>query len=113
MDERRQAAGLVAKKEDIIAADFRIEEAALAFGGQRPNLPPGDGLCKRCPVVMMGNAGKLGVIQPGAAQATVVPGKTERVDEVQGGAGVGAEADDAAGIGGDLWLLEGDVHGGG
>jgi len=53
-----------------------------------------------------------GVSQPGATQAAVIPGKAERVDEVQHRAGIGAEADDVAGVGRDLRLVKGDMlHG--
>ena len=39
------------------------------------------------------------IVQPGAAQAFVVPRETQRFDQVQIKAGIGAQADDIAGIG--------------
>ena len=109
MNERRQSGGFAAKEKDVIGADGRVVKTALTFGGQRPDVAPGDGLEKRRPVVVMVDVGELGVIQPGATQAAVVPGKAQRVDEVQHRAGIGAEADDVAGVGRDLRLVKGDV----
>ena len=58
---------------------------------------------------MMADVGVFGVIEAGAAQAAVIPDEAERVDKMQGGAGVGAEADDVTGVRRDLRLVEGDV----
>ena len=109
MHERRQAAGFAAKKQHVIRADSGVKQAAFAFCRQRPKWPSGDFLRKRCPIVVVANGSKLGVIQPGAAQAAVIPGKAKRVDEMQHRAGIGTETDDVAGIGRDLRLVEGDV----
>ncbi|EGQ61436.1 hypothetical protein GGI1_06632 [Acidithiobacillus sp. GGI-221] len=53
---------------------------------------------------------KFVVIQPGAAQAAVIPGEAQRLDEMQGGSGIGAKADDIAGIGGYFRLIQDDVQ---
>lgn len=52
----------------------------------------------------------LVVVQPGATQAFVIQFETQRLDQVQLAAGVGAQADDVAGIGWDFGLEQDDVE---
>ena len=52
--------------------------------------------------------GILVVIQPGPAQRLVVEIEAERLDEMQFGAGVGAQTNDIAGIGRNFGLIEDD-----
>jgi hypothetical protein len=47
---------------------------------------------------------ELMVIQPGASQAFIVPGKAHRLNDMQTEAGVGAQADDIPGIRRDFWF---------
>lgn len=109
MHERRQAAGFAAKKQHVIRADGSVKQAAFTFCRQRPKWPPGDFLRKRRPIVVVADGSKLGVIQSGTAQTAVIPDKAKRVDEMQHRAGIGTEANDVAGIGRDLRLVEGNV----
>jgi hypothetical protein len=50
------------------------------------------------------------VIQPGAAQVFVIECESQRANQVQLRAGIGAQADDVAGVGGYLRLVEDDVE---
>ena len=54
--------------------------------------------------------GKFMVIESGSTQPFVIQLKAERLDQVEGEAGIGAEADDVAGVGGDLRLIEHHVE---
>ena len=75
-----------------------------AFGGQREEaLRPG-AVDKRRIVAMPLNGGKLVVIQSGPAQTLIVPGEAHRLDDMQAKAGVGAQADNIAGVRRDLWF---------
>ena len=51
--------------------------------------------------------GQLVIIEPRPSEMAVIEGETKRLDHVQDGAGVGAQTDDVAGVGGDL---RGDQH---
>ena len=51
----------------------------------------------------------LVVIEPGAAQALVVQLKTDRLDQMQVAAAVGAQPDNVAGIRRNFWLKKDDV----
>ena len=53
---------------------------------------------------MTNDGSKLMVVQPRAAQTFVVPRKAHRLNDVQTKTGVGAQADDIAGIGWDFWF---------
>jgi hypothetical protein len=50
------------------------------------------------------------VIQPGAAQQPVFHVEAQRLDQVQGAAGVGRQADHVAGVGRDLGVDEHDAE---
>ncbi|MNS70144.1 hypothetical protein D3C72_1034840 [compost metagenome] len=54
--------------------------------------------------------GILVVIEACAAHVAVFHGKSQRLDQVQAAAGIGAQADHIAGIGGDFWLDQDDVE---
>lgn len=53
---------------------------------------------------------KLAIIQPGAAHPGVINGKSQRFDQVQTRARIGAQADHIAGIGRNLRLVEDDME---
>lgn len=57
---------------------------------------------------MPNDTGVFVIIQAGPAQALVRDVKTERLDEMQFGAGVGAQANDVARVGRDFRLIEND-----
>ncbi len=52
----------------------------------------------------------LPVVESGATQPGVVEGEGERLHQVEGATGVGAEPHDAPGIGSDLGLVEDDAE---
>ena len=54
--------------------------------------------------------GKVVIVQARAPHALVVPVKAQWTNQVQGGAGIGANADDVASIRRNFWLVEHDVH---
>ena len=55
-------------------------------------------------------AGELVVIQPGAFYASIVPGKSQGIDEVQSGTGIGAQANYVARVGRNLGTVQDDVE---
>ena len=57
---------------------------------------------------MNDHGGELVVVEPGAAQVLVAEFEAEWFDEVELGAGVGAQADGVAGIGRNFRLVEDD-----
>ncbi len=58
---------------------------------------------------MLLNRGELAVVEPGASQALVVELESERMNQVQSAAGIGAQAYDIAGIRRNLRLIEHDM----
>ena len=66
---------------------------------------PGRDSRERCPVE---------IVEPGAPQVAVGEGEARRVDEVHADPEAGTQAQQRAGIGGDIGLVEGefDGHGG-
>lgn len=56
------------------------------------------------------DAGPFPVVQTGTAQFGVFQFKSQRTDQVQVGAGVGAQSDDVAGVGRYFRLVEDDVE---
>ena len=57
---------------------------------------------------MNADPGVFVVIQPGPAQGLVLEAETQGFHQVEFGAGIGAETDDVAGIGGDFRLEQND-----
>ncbi len=55
------------------------------------------------------HAGELVVIEPGAPHAGIVEREAERFDQMQLGAGIGAQANDVAGVGRDFRLDQDDM----
>ncbi|MNP40129.1 hypothetical protein D3C76_1337410 [compost metagenome] len=53
---------------------------------------------------MTNHGGELVIVQPGAAQALVVPRKAHWLDDMQTEPGIGAQADDIAGIRWNFWF---------
>ena len=136
-----QAGGLAAKDQAVAGQEAMVVGAFVAAGAQAVQaagegdlscvavgrlagrgLLSGGGSCdhgslhavqKGCPVLVHGHGREFMIIQPCAAHLGVVDGKTQRFDEVQGAAGVGAQADDVAGVGRDFGLDKDDVEHGG
>jgi len=66
-------------------------------------------LKKRAIVMMTRNGGKFVVVQPRAAQALVVPGKSHRFDDMQTKAGISAKTNDVASVWRNFWFVKYDV----
>ena len=49
------------------------------------------------------------IIQPGAFELLVFQRKAQRLHQMQYHAGIGAQADDVAGVGRDFWLVEDEI----
>ena len=136
-----QAGGLAAKDQAVAGQEAMVVGALVAAGAQAVQAAgEGDGPCvavrrlaggdlrveaeccghgslhavqKGCPVLVHGHGREFMIIQPRAAHLGVVDGKAHRFDEVQGAAGIGAQADDVAGVGRDFGLDKDDVEHGG
>ena len=136
-----QAGGFAAKDQAVAGQEVMVVGAFVAAGAQAVQTAgEGDGACvavgclagrglrvgagccghgglhavqKGCPVIVHGHGCEFMIIQPRTAHLGVVDGKAQRFDEVQGAAGVGAQADDVAGVGRDFGLDKDDVEHGG
>ena len=136
-----QAGGLAAKDQAVAGQEVMVVGAFVAAGAQAVQAAgEGDlsgvavgrlagrglggraGRCghgglhavqKGCPVLVHGHGREFMIIQPRTAHLGVVDGKAQRFDEVQGAAGVGAQANDVAGVGRDFGLDKDDVEHGG
>ena len=136
-----QAGGLAAKDQAVAGQEAMVVGALVAAGAQAVqaagegdlscvavgglaggDLRVGAGCCghgslhavqKGCPVLVHGHGREFMIIQPRTAHLSVVDGKAQRFDEVQGAAGIGAQADDVAGVGRDFGLNKDDVEHGG
>ncbi len=53
--------------------------------------------------------GELAVIEPGAPDRASIELESERLDQMQSAAGIGAQTDDVAGIRWNLWLVQDDL----
>lgn len=87
--EQQVVAGLI--------ADGAVRRRAFGGQGKQPLWVFGGE--KGGVIGMATDAGELMVVQPGAAQALVVPRESQRFDQVQVKAGIGTQADDIAGVG--------------
>lgn len=136
-----QAGGFAAKDQAVAGQEVMVVGALVAAGAQAVqtaregdlsgvavgrlaggDLRVGAGCCghggphavqKGCPVLVHGHGREFMIIQPRTAHLGVVDGKAQRFDEVQGAAGVGAQADDVAGVGRDFGLDKDDMEHGG
>jgi len=55
-------------------------------------------------ILMANHGGEFVIIQTGTAQALVVPRKAHRLDDMQTESGIGAQANDVAGIRWNFWF---------
>ncbi|MCY1379188.1 hypothetical protein D9M69_668830 [compost metagenome] len=111
----RQPGRFAAEHEHIPRLETDVRHAALRMRGQRvdagrPGARVGQGLLQR---IVHADRLPFVVIQPRAAHAGVVQFETQGTDQMQLGAGIGAQADGVAGIGRNLGADENDVEHGG
>ena len=105
----RQAASLGTEEERITRQVVGPVVARPAARRQREPARGGDRVQEGLEVRMLMHLCELPVVQAGTAQTLVLEVETERVDQVQGAAGIGAQAYDVAGVGRDFRLVEDDV----
>jgi hypothetical protein len=67
--------------------------AYRASGGDCEHSATGQFVAAGEPVLMYPYGSELGVVETGPAQGAIVDAKTERLDQVQDGAGIGGQAD--------------------
>ena len=102
----REGSGSCVAVEELAGRGLRVRAGCCGHGSLHA-------VQKGCPVLVHGHGREFMIIQPCAAHFCVVDGKAQRFDEVQGAAGVGAQADDVAGVGRDFGLDKDDVEHGG
>ena len=90
----RQSASFRAKHQIIAVLIAHRAVRRRAFGGQGEQAVRLCAFNKRGVIAMALDGGELVVIQTGAAQALIIPGKPHRLDNMQIEAGVSAQADD-------------------
>jgi dihydroorotate dehydrogenase (NAD+) catalytic subunit len=110
VDRSALSAGLGAEHEGVAATVGDLVVALTAARRERKPARWRDGGQKGLETGVLADLGELPVVQPGAAQALVVEFESQRVDQVQGTAGIGAQAYDIAGVGRDLRLIQDDVE---
>ena len=107
----RKTHSLCAEHKPVTWFDVAIGQCCLTAGAK------GEHLCRRAaryphqcrPVRMDSQRGVFVVVKAGAAQARIIERERERRDQVQIATGIGAQADDVAGIRRDFWLYKHDV----
>ena len=75
-----------------------------AFGGQRKQALRLLGSDESLIVSMKFDRGKFVIVQPGATQALIVPGKAQWLNQVELKTGIGAQANNIAGVRWDFWF---------
>ncbi len=104
-----EAGSLGAEHEDVVGDELDI--VVSACGSRRESEPTSRQRCPSTGDVAVHRHGRvLVIVEPAPTQLGVVEGEAERFDEMQVDAGVRAQPDDVAGVGGDLGLDEHDVH---
>jgi hypothetical protein len=98
----RQATGLGAEQQRVARSVGHVAVQPPAAGAEGPQARRGKTLQASRQIRVALHRGVLVVVEPGAAQARVVRLEAERFDQVQRGAGVGAQPYDVAGVGRDL-----------
>ena len=107
-DFARQAACFAAEDEDVVVVQALVEGAGLSRSGHRPAAALAQCQLTGVPVGMPENTGIFMVVETGAAQGLVVDVETQWFDKMQFGPGIGAQADDIAGVGWNFGLVEDD-----
>jgi len=106
------------------AAGFGAEDKTIArleaHGADQPTAARGESeqalgarlqrLHQRVPTGVRLQRGVFVIVEPGAAELFVIQRKTQRFNQVQGAAGIGAQADDVAGVGRNFGLDKNDVE---
>ena len=105
---RRQAGGFLAKNENIVFLQVDRKKIATALGCHREHPSVAKSGLATVPVRMAHDVGVLVIIEPGAATVFVAEVKAQRFDQMQFSAGIGAHADDIAGVGRDFRLVKDD-----
>ena len=100
----RQPVRFGAKQECIAGAVFDIAVCTPAAGlyGKKPRV--GEPAQTSIEIVMNFDFRKIVIVQAGPLQTFVIQAKSQRLDQMQSGAGVGAQPNDIAGIRRDFRL---------
>ena len=106
---RRQATAFRAEEKGIALGKLHVVKRLRAFGGEGEQARMAQALKATGQVGMPLEWRILVVIEPGTAQALVVQLKTDRLDQMQVAAAVGAQPDNVAGIRRNFWLKKDDV----
>ena len=104
-----QATALRAEDKRIALGKLRVVKRLGAFGGKGKQARVAQAFKATGQVGMALERRVLVVIEPGPAQALVVQLKTDRLDQMQVAAAVGAQPDNVAGIRRNFWLKKDDV----
>ncbi|MDQ5902827.1 MAG: biosis protein MshE, partial [Pseudomonadota bacterium] len=102
----RQPAALGAEDKYIAFLKVWRVMPLAAFRGHGEHASAGQHGFAGFPICMPLHWCELVVIQPGTPQLLVFPGEAHRLDQMQFGAGIGAEADDVARVGRYFGLVE-------
>ena len=101
-----QAARFGTKQQHVAFAEGNFVGAGRAFGGQRENAAAFECLEAIIEILMYRQFGKLVIIQARAFHFGRIQRETKRLDQVQIGTGIGAQADDIARIRRDFRLVQ-------
>ena len=106
---RRQPAAFRAEQKRIPGYECGIMERPRALGGKREQSRVAEAFQATGQVRMTLQRGIFVVVETGTAQAFVVHLETQRFDQMQVAAAVGAQPDNVAGIRRNFWLKKDDV----
>ena len=105
----RQATAFRAEDKRIALGELNVVERLGAFGSKREQTRVAQTLKAAGQISMTLERRVLVVVESGTAQALVVQFKTDRLDQMQVAATVGAQPDNVAGIRRNFWLKKDDV----
>ncbi len=98
---------LGAENELVVETERCLVVTQCGVGGERPSswcaVEGGDGRVD-------GHVGEFVVVKARPTELGIIEVETERFDQRERGADVGAKADDIASVGGNLWSDENDLH---
>lgn len=107
-----EAGGFAAEDEIVVGRELDVAVAGGAVGFDKPKARAGgEGAREVGPVLPAFPIDVLPIIHPGAFELLVVELKSKRLNQMQRGAGRGAEAGDVAGVGRNFGFEQNDVHG--
>ena len=112
VDMLRDAGGFAAEQEDVLLDEIEAGVRLFRLGGEKdqPALVRPPPVLETIEVDVTGEGRHFEIVHSGTAQRPVRHVEACRLDDVDGDAETGAEAQDRSGIAGNVRLIEGDAQ---